>query len=68
MLTEERKGEIAFKVLKVLLHKKGVTLNNNTRRVVGNTAKDLGIPYAEALEFAEGVVRELVEETFAKKN
>ncbi len=66
MLTEARRGEIALLYVKRKISNSGITLNNNTRREIGNTAKDLGIPYAEALEFAEGIVRELVEETFVK--
>ncbi len=68
MLTEARNGEIARLILKSQLRKKGVTLDNNFRRDIGNEAKNLGIPHEEMLEFVEKIVREIVEETFAKKN
>jgi hypothetical protein len=61
-----RKGQIALLYLKNKLREEGVRLNPNLRRQVGNTAKVIGIPFEEAMEFAETMVRELVEEAFAK--
>ena len=61
-----RKGQIALAYLKNKLREEGVRLTPNLRRQVGNTAKAIGVSIEEATEFAEGIVRELVEETFAK--
>ena len=59
-----RKGQIALAYLKNKIREEGVRLTPNFRRQVGNTAKAIGISTEEAMEFVEGVVRELVEETF----
>ena len=61
-----RKGQIALLLIKHQLREKGVRLTPNFRREVGNEAKDIGVPIGEAMEFVELIVRELVEETFAK--
>jgi hypothetical protein len=66
-LSEARKGEIALLALKHKLRKDGIRLTKDVQRDIGNGAKDIGIPYQEALEFYEGLVRELVEETFSPK-
>ena len=63
-----RKGQIALAYLKNKLREEGVRLTPNLRRQAGNTAKTIGISSEEAMEFVEGIVRELVEETFAKKH
>jgi len=63
-----RKGQIAFLFLKHQLREKGVRLTPNFRREVGNDAKAIGISIEEATEFVELIVRELVEEAFAKSD
>ncbi len=65
-MKEARKGEIALAYLKNKLREEGVRLTPNLRRQVGNTAKAISIPIEEAMEFAEIIVRELVDEAFAK--
>jgi hypothetical protein len=65
-MDDKRKGEIALMFLKNKLRKDGIRLGQNTKRELGNTAKELGISTEEAVEFAEGLTRELVEEVFAK--
>lgn len=60
-----RKGQIALAYLKYKLREEGVRLTPNLRQRVDNTAKAIGISTEEAMEFAEGIVRELVEEAFA---
>jgi hypothetical protein len=67
MLTEARKGEIALMIVKMRLRVDGVRLGKNTRRDVGNTAKELDIPFEEAIELMEGLTQELMAETFANK-
>ena len=65
-LSEQRKGEIALKFLKVRLFKEGMKLSKETKRQIASTAKEIGIGKEEAEEFAEGIVREFVEEVFKK--
>ena len=59
-----RKGQIALAYLKNKLREEGVHITPNLRRQVGNTAKAIGISTEEAMEFTEGIVRELIEEAF----
>lgn len=67
-MQKARKGEIAVLVLKYKLSREGVRLGPDFRRDVGNTAKAIGISFDEAMEFVEEMVREQVEELFAKKS
>ncbi len=66
-MTQARKGEIALLILKMKMRKDGFRIGQHIQRDIGNEAKEIGIPIEEAREFIEGFVRELVEETFAKK-
>jgi hypothetical protein len=61
-----RKGEIALLVLNARIRKEGIRLGPNFRRDIGNAAKEIGISFEEAMEFAEEFVREAVEHTFVK--
>jgi|TARA_Y100000310_G_C20419739_1_gene686098 hypothetical protein len=65
-MDEKRKGELAVMFLKNQLRQKGVRLTPNLKREIGNEAKAIGIDVEEATEFVEIIVRELVEESFAK--
>ncbi|MDD5738559.1 MAG: hypothetical protein PHY72_01360 [Candidatus Pacebacteria bacterium] len=65
-MTNERKKEIALLLIKQLFRQKGVRLTPDIRREIGNEAKAIGISLEETMEFTELIVRELVEETFAK--
>lgn len=65
MLTKERKGEIAYILLKHKMQQEGVPLKSGElKRSLGNIAKATGIDEKELTEFAAGVVLELVDETF----
>ena len=68
MLDEKRKGEIALKLLKMRIRMDGIRLGKNTRREVGNSAKEIGISFEEAIEFMEDLAKELMMETFSNKN
>ena len=61
-----RKGEVALLFLKYQLREKGFRFTPNFKREIGNEAKAIGVSLDEATEFVELIVRELVEETFAK--
>jgi hypothetical protein len=63
-----RKGQIALLLIKYQLRERGVRLTPNFRREVENEAKAIGISIKEVMEFMESIVRELVEETFAKRD
>lgn len=67
-MDEIRKGQIALLFIKHRLREKGVRLTSNFKREAGNEAQTIGISTEEAMEFIEGIVREIVEETFAKSN
>jgi len=67
-MNDTRKGQIALLLLKHQLREKGIRLTPNFKRGIGNEANSIGISVDEAMEFAEIIVRELVEETFAKKS
>lgn len=66
-MDEKRKGEIALRYLRWKLREDGVRLTPNGRRQIGNVAKTIGVPMDEAMEFAEFLVREAVDEMFAPR-
>lgn len=66
VMDEVRMGQIALLALKSRMREEKLRLGPNLRREVGKRAKELGIPFKEAWEFVEHVIRELVEETFAQ--
>ena len=63
-MDEKRKGEIALLFLKCKLREDGIRLGQNTKREIGNTARKIGIPTEEAIEFAGLITRELVNKIF----
>jgi len=65
-MDEKRKGELAILILKHKLRQKGLRLTPNLKREIGNEAKSIGVDVGEAVEFVEIIIRELVEESFAK--
>jgi len=67
-MDDVRRGQIALLFLKHRLREKGVRLTSDFKREIGNIAKTVGISIEEAMEFAEFIVCELVEETFTKTN
>ena len=68
MMDKKRQGEIAFLLLKQKLRETGIRLSAKakTDREIGNTAKSIGIDIEEAMEFAEIIIREMVDEAFPK--
>lgn len=67
-LTKERKGEIALLVLKHVIAERGLPLRPaNTIKEIREKAKELGIPGEQAVQFAEELIREVVDEAFSKK-
>ncbi len=69
ILTPEREGVIARKVLVHIYRKKGIgTLNPiEFKREMGNLAKSIGIATDELMQFAEKITRELIDEVFTSK-
>jgi len=63
----KRQGEIALKVVKHLMRKRGVTLSQNNMREFGNAAKEIGVPVEELKQFAQPLVQELLDECFSAK-
>jgi len=66
-MDEIRKRQIALLFLKNKVRGEGVRLTFNMKRQIGNTAKAIGISVEEATEFAEIMIRELVEKAFGPK-
>ena len=63
-MSPQRKGEIALLYLKHKFREEGIRLKPDMKRQMINTSKAIGISPGEALEFGEGLVRELMEEVF----
>ncbi len=63
-MDDNRKGEIAYAFLKHRLKESdgGMSIGNNLRRQIGNIAKQTGVPFEEALEFATGMAMEILAE------
>lgn len=59
----QRKGEIAYKVLKrVLVQRFSMANVGDFRRQAGNLAKETEIPLDEILAFGEEIIKEVFEE------
>jgi len=67
-MTEERKGQIALLLLKDRLRSEGIRLKPDIKRDIGNQATKIGVPIEEAVQFVEGLVREMVEEVFPPRS
>lgn len=63
----KRQGEIALKLVKHLLHKRGVTLSQDNMREFGNVAKAIEVPVEELKQFAKPLMQELFDECFSAK-
>lgn len=61
-MTEQRKGEIALRIVKHMLREKGVRLRPGFNREIADGAKKIGVPTEEAVEFAVSLYREATEE------
>jgi hypothetical protein len=66
-MDEKRKGEIAIAVEKYRLRRTGIFLKNDSKREIGNLAKECGISIDEVMEFFKDIVTEMTQEFFAKK-
>ena len=62
-----RQGEIALLLLKQHARDEGIRFKKDFQRGVHNVAKSIGIKKEEAMEFAEIIIREIVDEAFAPK-
>jgi hypothetical protein len=64
-LTEARKNEIAYALLKLRMSKERTPLSEvELKRSLGNLAKDTGVPSEELHQFAEHLIREMVDDAF----
>jgi hypothetical protein len=66
-LSQERKGEIALLYVRNMLYRDGIKLSQETQREIVNKSKQIGVSVEEATEFAEEMVRDLVEKVFPPK-
>lgn len=67
VMDKARMGEIALLVLRMRYREEGVRLSPNFKREIGNIARNINVPIEEVFEFAEIIVRDLVEEMFSTK-
>ena len=65
-LSKERKGEIAYRLVRLKLKQTGLNLTPSFKREVGNAAKEIDVPFEELLQFAEEITRGIMEEIFAQ--
>ena len=63
----KRQGEIALKLVKHLLRKRGTTLSQDNMREFGNVAKVIEVPVEELKQFAKPLMQELLDECFSVK-
>jgi hypothetical protein len=63
-LSKERRGEIALALVKNEFRRNGVRLSSNSRRELGVTAKDTGIPVEDLEEFILEVLPEMIGDAF----
>lgn len=66
VMNDVRKGELAVLMLKYLLRRKGIHLGQNFKDDIREVAVKIGVSYDEAIEFAEIIVRDVVNEAFQK--
>ena len=63
-MTEERRGEIAVKVVKYLMYKDGVFLSEDSLRGFRNVALILDVSVEELKEFAKSLAQEFLDGLF----
>ncbi len=63
----KRQGEIALKMVKYLMSKRGITLSPENMREFGNVAKAIEVPVEELKQFAKPLMQEILDECFATK-
>lgn len=61
-MDDVRRGEIAFLCFKDLVRQQGFCMDSMFRAHVEQTAKQIGVPFEEGMEFARMIVRDLSEE------
>ncbi|HOI97662.1 MAG TPA: hypothetical protein PLA19_04125 [Candidatus Pacearchaeota archaeon] len=66
-LSKERQGEIAYATLRYIMTQRGFNLSASSKREIDNIAKAIGASHEEAVEFAEKIVREVVDGIFPPK-
>ena len=63
----KRQGEIALKLVKYLVRKRGITLSQDNMREFGNVAKAIEVPVEELKQFAKPLMQEVLDEYFSAK-
>ena len=64
-MTPQRQGEIALKVLKHILRRRGINLNQEAMRDFGNVAKAIDVSVEELKEFSKPLYQEVLDECFS---
>lgn len=60
----KRQGEIALKMVKYFMHKKGIMISENIVRELGNAAKVTEVPMGELKQFVRLLAQEVLDEHF----
>ena len=63
----KRQGEIALKLVKYLMRKRGIQLSQENMREFGNVAKAIEVPVEELKQFAKPLMQEVLDECFSVK-
>ena len=63
----KRQGEIALKLVKYLMRKRGIQLSQDNMREFGNVAKAIEVPVEELKQFAKPLMQEVLDECFSAK-
>ncbi|MEK7169537.1 MAG: hypothetical protein AAB377_00140 [Patescibacteria group bacterium] len=63
----KRQGEIALKLVKQLMRKRGIQLSQDNMREFGNVAKAIEVPVEELKQFAKPLMQEFLDECFSAK-
>lgn len=61
MISKERQGEIAVKMVKLMMERKGLELSPNLARELGNIAKTINVPLEELKEFVKPIMQEMLD-------
>lgn len=63
-MTNERRNEIGYLILKNKMTKEGIRVSDNTSLEIGVIARDINVPIKEVKEFYREVTKEIIEKAY----
>ncbi len=66
-MDEIRKGQIALKMVRYMLCKRGIVLTKEYFRELGDASKEIGVPIEEIKQLIQPIIQEYFDELFAPK-